>query len=323
VSFSELSVIARYFTGIGAGRDDVRLGVGDDGAILRVPPGRELAVTVDTLVEGVHFLADVDPETLGHKSLAVSLSDLAAMGADPAWATLALTLPSPDEVWLQAFAQGFDGLARAHGVNLVGGDTTRGPLSITVQAQGLLPAGQGLRRSGASPGDLIYATGTLGDAALALLAQQGLYVGSGRLDGLVSRLERPMPRVAEGLALRGLATAAIDISDGLGADLGHICEASGAGAWIDMTRLPCSEAVRAYIAETGDWALPLSGGDDYELCFTLAPERQGELEALAQRLGTPFTWIGLVEAQPGVRCQSEDGSLGSPPAGYDHFGRHD
>jgi thiamine-monophosphate kinase len=322
VALSEFSIIDRYFSGIGAIREDVRLGPGDDCALLRIPPDTELAVTVDTLVEGVHFLPDVDPESLGHKALAVSLSDLAAMGAEPAWASLALTLPRADQPWLQAFARGFDGLARAHGVALVGGDMTRGPLSISIQAYGLIAPGQGLLRSGARPGDLIYVTGTLGDAALALLVKQGLYLGPGLVEALASRLERPTPRLDEGRALRSLASAAIDVSDGLGADLGHICEASGAGASIDLRLLPCSEAVRAYIEETGDWSLPLSGGDDYELCFTLAPDRQGALESLAQRLDTVFTWIGLIEPQPGVRCRDQHGELTSAPRGYDHFFRH-
>jgi thiamine-monophosphate kinase len=278
---------------------------------------------MDTLVEGVHFLPDVDPSALGHKALAVNLSDLAAMGAEPVWATLSLTLPRADEGWLAGFSRGFSDLARRFGVQLVGGDTTRGPLSITVAAHGLLEATGELRRSGAGPGDLIYVTGSLGDAGLALLARQGLYVDADGLGGLFARLERPEPRVAEGLALRGRASAAIDVSDGLAADLGHLCRASAVGATIQVDRLPCSRPVRTYVEETGDWSLPLAAGDDYELCFTVPTALQGEVEALAGSVPGGLTWIGMVERQPGVRCCYPDGQTDEAPTGFDHFALHE
>lgn len=319
MALSEVALIERYFAAATAPREDVRLGVGDDCAILRMPEGRDLAVSIDTLVEGMHFLPGAEPESLGHKALAVNLSDLAAMGAEPAWATLALTLPRAEESWLQAFSRGFGCLAREHRVALVGGDTTRGPLSITVQVHGFLQEGRALRRSGARRGDLIYVTGRLGDAGLALLARQGLYVGPGQLSTLAARLDRPVPRVAEGLALGRLASAAIDLSDGLGSDLAHLCRASGVGAVIHVEALPCSEGVADYVRETGDWSLPLSAGDDYELCFTIPPARQGELEALGGRFECGFHWIGTIEARAGVRCCLADGGLLDAPIGFDHF----
>ena len=323
MSLSEFDLIHRYFTDLTPARADVCLGVGDDCAMLAPPGDQLLAVSIDTLVEGRHFSPGADPFSLGHKCLAVNLSDLAAMGAEPAWVTLALTLPGPDEAWLAAFARGFAGLANRHGVQLVGGDTTRGPLSMTLQVHGFVPEAQALRRSGARPGDLVYVSGTLGDAGLALLARQGLYVQAGTLGSLNERLDRPTPRLTVGRALRGLAAAAIDVSDGLGADLGHVCVASGVAATLYLDRLPLSPAVGAYVAETGDWRMPLSAGDDYELCFTVPAARQGEVEALGSQLDVPLTWIGTVEKGNGVRAVLPDGGgLAEVPAGYDHFGGH-
>lgn len=331
---SEFALIRTHFARLGVERGDVVLGVGDDCALLRVPPDQELAVSIDTLVAGVHFLADVDPEALGHKCLAVGLSDLAAMGAEPAWATLALTLPAEDPAWLGAFAAGFDALARAHGVALVGGDTTRGPLSITVQVHGLVPAGRAIRRSGARPGDLVCVSGTLGDAGLAL---RGLLAGEPVAAFLRARLERPTPRLALGLALRGRATAMIDISDGLLADLGHILEESGArsgalgpqslGAEIRLADLPLSPPLRAHLDGTPyDWALPLASGDDYELCFTLPPDQLASLAALSRRLDCPLTPIGHIlagtggGAETGLICRCPDGGTWTPPrTGFNHF----
>ncbi len=329
---SEFTLIRTHFARLGSVRGDVLLGVGDDCALLRVAPGQELAVSIDTLVAGVHFLADVDPRALGHKCLAVGLSDLAAMGAAPAWATLALTLPMADEAWLRAFAEGFDALAQAHGVALVGGDTTRGPLSIAVQVHGLVPAGQAIRRSGARPGDLVCVSGTLGDAGLAL---RGLLAGEPVAVSMRARLEQPTPRVALGLALRGLATAMIDVSDGLAADMGHILEESTAecppgpgqiGAEIRLTDLPLSPSVRAAVAGTQDWSLPLASGDDYELCFTLPADQLANLAALSQRLDCPLTPIGHIlartegEAGTGLICRGPDGANWAPKRmGFNHF----
>ncbi len=259
MALSEFKLIQRFFANSGTHRADVRVGVGDDCAVLHLPAGKELVVSMDTLVEGVHFFKNADPESLGHKSLAVNLSDLAAMGAEPAWATLALTLPSVDEGWLEAFCRGFSSLAATHNVQLIGGDTTQGPLNITIQAHGFVDPGAALRRDGAQLGDLIYVTGTLGDAGLALQATERTRLPL----SIQSRLDRPTPRLTEGQALVGLASAAIDISDGLISDLGHICDASGVGATLYVKDLPCSQAVRDYIKVSDDWALPLSTGDDY------------------------------------------------------------
>ncbi|MEJ2591790.1 MAG: thiamine-phosphate kinase [Candidatus Thiodiazotropha sp.] len=319
VALSEFDLIRRFFSHVTGAREDVLLGVGDDAALLAVPPGQALAVSVDTLVSGVHFLPSVAPAALGHKSLAVNLSDLAAMGAEPAWATLALTLPEADASWLQAFAEGFGALAVQYGVQLVGGDTTRGPLSVTVTVHGLVPAVSALRRSGARAGDRIYVTGCLGDAALYLDALKTGCAVPG-IESLRDRLERPMPRVEAGLALRGLAGGAIDISDGLLADLGHILEASGVGARFDLDRIPLSAAATAWLAAGGDWATLVAGGDDYELCFTADPAKAPEIEAISRSLGLAMTPIGVIETAPGLRVTAPDGSLWQPArTGFDHF----
>jgi thiamine-monophosphate kinase len=316
----EFDLIRNYFRAATAARSDVVLGIGDDCALLEVPPDRQLAASLDTLVCGRHFVESVDPEALGRKSLAVNLSDLAAMGAEPAWAMLGLTLPEADESWLAAFMRGFGALAAEHGVQLIGGDTTRGPLSVTVQVQGLVEPGRALRRDGAQSGDLVYVSGTLGDAGLALMAQQGLYVRQGSMPGLLQRLDRPSPRVALGLALREFASAAIDLSDGLGSDLGHICERSGVGALLYLENLPLSEAVRDYVQETGDWSVPLSSGDDYELAFCIPAQHQGEFEAASAAWDVPVTWVGMMERGRGVRAMQPDGQVADEVAGgFDHF----
>jgi thiamine-monophosphate kinase len=318
---SEFDLIRDHFTHLGASREDVILGVGDDCALLRVPAGCELAVSIDTLVSGIHFLPAVAPEALGHKSLAVSLSDLAAMGAEPAWATLALTLPmslpgaSPS--WVAAFCRGLDTLARQHRVAVVGGDTTSGPLAISIQVHGFVPPGQAVRRRGARPGDLICVSGTLGDAGLAL---RTILAGQDLAEDLRARLERPTPRVAAGLALRGQATAMIDCSDGLAADLGHILEASAVGADIALADLPLSPPVAAAVAAGADWSLPLASGDDYELCFTVPAAARAALPGIAQVAGCPLTVIGTIREGNDLRCSLPEGSdfhLGR--TGYDHF----
>lgn len=302
----EFALIRRYFSGLTAADAGVRLGIGDDCALLQVPPGQELAVTSDTLVAGRHFPEDTRAEDIGWKSLAVNLSDLAAMGAEPRWFLLALTLPDPAAAWLSAFAQGLGELAAQHRVALVGGDTTRGPLSITLTAMGLVPAGAALRRSGAGVGDLVCVTGTLGDAALALrLREQAPAV-------LRARLDRPTPRLAAGLALRGLATAAIDVSDGLAGDLGHILEASGVGAELDAEALPMSTAFREHAPADQRLALQTQGGDDYELCVCLPPER---LAAAQAAVDVPLTVVGRITAEPGLR----GGGAPLPARGYVHF----
>jgi thiamine-monophosphate kinase len=317
MSLGEFQLIRRFFDRPPK-RADALLGVGDDCALLRPEAGKVLAVTADALVEGVHFLAGTDPKNLGHKALAVNLSDLAAMGAQPAWVTLALTLPRADEDWLEAFAQGFWELAERHGVDLIGGDTTRGPLTICVQAMGWVDEGQALRRSGARPGDGIYLTGELGLAGLGL----EIVLGRSGLDApeAVAKLERPEPRVRAGLALAGLARACIDVSDGLGADLGHILAASGVGATLDWEALPLPAAVRRYIEAGGDAFMPLRAGDDYELCFAVAPEDEAELQARLALFECPCVRIGCVEAMPSLRLRKNGRALDwVGEGGYEHF----
>ncbi|WP_333877658.1 thiamine-phosphate kinase [Methylobacter sp.] len=307
---SEFTLIQRFFTQQRVTNPSTRLGIGDDCALLSIPDGYELAVTTDTMVENVHFFAGTDPELLGHKLLAVNLSDLAAMGAKPVSVTLALTLPSVDENWLTAFAKGFLNLAERYSVDLIGGDTTSGPLTLTVQALGLVPKGRGLRRSAARPGDLIYMTGYLGDAGLGLKINQG-YVCTDP-EAALTRFNRPEPQIEAGQGLLGIANACIDLSDGLAGDLGHILEQSHVGACLDWDALPLSKAVQAYINDTGDWSMPLTAGDDYELCFTVSPERAGQLTIAA-------TKIGIIESQPGLRLNKSGHIQPLEVKGFEHF----
>ena len=318
-SDGEFELIRRYFTSQSVHHAATLLGIGDDCALLRCVDGSGLAITTDTMVAGVHFLPEVDPRDLGHKILAVNLSDLAAVGALPTWVTLCLTLPAAEPSWLEGFSAGFFALAQRYGVELIGGDTTRGPLSITVQAMGLIPAHQALRRSGAGVGDLIFVTGRLGSAGLGLkiLTGEACFIDSEP----VARLLRPEPRVAVGQALVGNATACIDVSDGFAADLGHILAASGAGAAIEWERLPLSLAVRQYVAETGDWRLPLVAGDDYELCFTLPERRLPDLEASSRDWDCSVHQVGVIEEQQGLRIRREGRLQDLPLSGYDHFNK--
>ncbi len=325
----EFELIERYFTGCGSERDDVVLGVGDDAAILSLPAGHELVVSTDTLVAGIHFFPDVDPCSLGHKALSVNLSDLAAMGARPAWVTLALTLPQVDEVWLAAFSQSFAALAHQHGVQLIGGDTTSGPLSITVQAMGFVEKGKAWQRDGAKLGDVIYVSGTLGDAGLALQAiKQQIVFPQALLARLISRLEKPTPRVAEALALSGLVNAAIDLSDGLLSDLGHILKASRVGAEIQLDALPLSSAFRAcrqdkvaqQLSDECWQSLPLSAGDDYELCFTVGSENQHAVASTLAMHGFKAHCIGRIDNGSGLRCVQKNGKqYQTEQSGYEHF----
>lgn len=310
MAVAEFDLIRRYFNVQPPRHPNNRLGIGDDCALLSVPPGFEMALTTDTMVENVHFFADVDPEALGHKLLAVNLSDLAAMGAEPFAVTLALTLPKVDENWLQAFSRGFLQLAEQFNVDLIGGDTTSGPLTLTVQAMGLLPQGRALLRSGAKVGDLIYVSGQLGNAGLGLKIRQGVWNEHSEL--ALQQFDRPLPRVAEGLALRNVASACIDISDGLAADLGHILEQSGVGASVEWNQLPLSVDVQQYVQVCADWAMPLTAGDDYQLCFTVPADFAGSLPADCQL-------IGRIEAEAGLRIE-RDGNIQTLQAkGYEHF----
>jgi len=314
-------------------RGDVRLGIGDDAALLAVPAGQLLAVSTDTLVAGVHFPHDATARDIGWKSLAVNLSDLAAMGAEPAWATLAVTLPGADARWVGEFADGFAALARQHGVALVGGDTTQGALSITVTIHGFVPEGVALTRAGARAGDGVYVTGTLGDAAAglrvrALATEEGRFslpplAGEGAEGGrghLLDRLHRPTPRVAQGVILRGRATACIDVSDGFVADLGHICTASGVGAQIDADALPASPELLAAFGVDARRAFQLVGGDDYELCFTAPDALASELLRDLAHSGCAATRVGRMVAGAGVEVRDASGNpLPLPHAGWEHF----
>lgn len=316
---SEFELIARHFT------RPVRhtvLGVGDDGAVVRPSPGMDLVISTDMLVAGTHFLADSDPEALGWKALAVNLSDLAAMGAQPRWALVAAALPEADEPWIAAFAHGFFAAADAFDVDVIGGDTTRGPLNITPTVFGEVPQGQALTRAGARAGDDLWVSGTPGMAALGLNHRQGkVSLRDTAMAPCLAALGRPQPRVELGLALRGLASAAIDVSDGLLADIGHILERSTLAAEIEFARLP-----RAALAACADAALAqlclLAGGDDYELAFSAPPARRKDIEALSARLGLPLTRIGSLRTGTAgeiALLDAEGRPMSSGRRGYDHF----
>lgn len=310
----EFDLIARIRARV-ATRADVVLGIGDDAALLAPPPGRQLVVTADTLNDGVHFPRGTSPADVGWKALAVNLSDLASMGAEPAWCTLSLSLPQSDPAWIEGFLDGFLDLAGQHDIALVGGDTTRGPLSIAVTAMGLVEPGRALRRDGARVGDEVWVTGTLGDAAggLALLDREPV-------PALRARLDRPTPRVAAGRALAGIATACVDVSDGLLADLGHVCARSHVAARIDVDALPASAALMEFIGEADRIALQASGGDDYELCFTAPADAGGDIGAVSAQLGLRITRIGRIVAGEGVHpVDAKSQPWSSPRRGYDHF----
>jgi len=310
----EFALIDRYFT---RPTPQAVLGVGDDAAILTPTPGHELLASSDTLVEGVHFFAGTAAEDLGWKTLAVNVSDLAAMGGTPRWALLALTLPAADEDWLAAFARGFHACAAAYGLALVGGDTTRGPRSFTVTVLGEVPTGMALRRSGARPGDELWISGWPGRAALALRHLRGeLILAEPFRSACLTALQRPQPRHALGLALRGLASAAIDVSDGLLADLGHVLRASAVAARVDgAVPMELTLAVGEDAARTAFFA----GGDDYELLFSVSPDRRAEIEALAVRLDLPLYRIGRIEGGPAGAIIDGAGQPYAGPHGYEHF----
>jgi thiamine-monophosphate kinase len=317
MSYDEQTVIDRYFRHLGAVRTDVVLGIGDDAALLRALPGCELVQTSDALVEQVHFLPGSPPRSLGHRALAINLSDLAAMGASPAWAMLSLTLPQIDESWLGEFAAGFGVLARTWQVALVGGNLSRGPLSVTVQLTGQVPAGTALRRGGAQVGDELWVSGTLGDASLGRAAPSAAEAG-GHADWLRTRYEYPTPRIALGEALRGIASACIDLSDGLLADAPRIAAASGCGAWLDVEQLPISAALRALSGESA-WERALAGGEDYELFLAAPPARAAALEGVAARLSVPLTRCGQLRAAPGVELRRGGAVIQFSQSRFDHF----
>ena len=326
----EFDLIRRYFTRPPGPAPQVVLGVGDDCALLQPTPGMQWAISSDMLVEGRHFFADTDPARLGHKALAVNLSDLAACGARPVGFTLALALPQADEAWLDAFSRGLLQLADLHNCPLVGGDTTRGPLNICITVFGEVPPGQALLRSGARPGDDIYVSGTLGDARLALAALQGQIALPEALQHAAQlRLEQPTPRVALGMALRGVASAALDVSDGLLGDLGHLLKASGVGARVDTEITINLIAANAYQESAGAYfdhillqQCALAGGDDYELVFTAPAAGRDAVARASQTSATPVTRIGQIETQPGLRLVDAKGQVldARRYASFDHFG---
>ncbi|KMV85617.1 thiamine-phosphate kinase [Klebsiella oxytoca] len=319
----EFSLIARYFDRVKSARLDVETGIGDDCALLSIPEKKTLAISTDTLVAGNHFLPDIDPADLAYKALAVNLSDLAAMGAEPAWLTLALTLPEADEAWLEAFSDSLFVQLNYYDMQLIGGDTTRGPLAMTLGIHGYVPTGRALKRSGAKHGDWIYVTGTPGDSAagLAILQDRLQVEDATDADYLLARHLRPLPRVLQGQALRDLANSAIDLSDGLISDLGHILNASGCGARIDLDAMPFSDAMLRQVDKEQALRWALAGGEDYELCFTVPELNRGALDVALANLGARFTCIGqIVPESEGLQFTREGKPVTLDVKGYDHFG---
>jgi thiamine-monophosphate kinase len=321
----EFELIRRFFVRSDSARrgSGVLLGIGDDAALLDLPKGADLAVSVDTIVAGRHFPAGADARSIGHRALAVNLSDMAAMGAMPAWATLALTMPSADSEWLEKFAAGFWCLADAHSVALVGGDTTRGPLTVSVQILGHLPHGSALRRGGGEAGNILAVSGTLGDAAAGLAFRQARPAAKlpPETEALIQRFDYPAPRVQLGQAARGIATAAMDLSDGLIGDLPKLADACGLAAHVCIEALPLSSAMRnsVSLSQARDWAL--AGGDDYELLFAVPANRFNELKGAADQLNLTLTPIGELHAGAGVTWSLNGKDFAPKVSGYDHFGR--
>lgn len=329
----EFELIDRYFRSADRPQElrrrGVVLGIGDDAALLEPRPGQQLVAALDTLVEGRHFPRGSAPRSIGHRALAVNLSDLAAMGATPAWYLLSLTLPSSDEQFLGEFADGMKALAKAHDMELVGGDTTAGPLSVSVQVLGFVPPGAALLRSGAQPGDLLFVSGWPGEAAAGLqLEMHGDARDSARGSPefkseagarLRDRFLYPTPRVALGLALRGLASACIDVSDGLAGDAHKLAQASGCGVAIEAGKLPLSKDLCAVSGKDQALRAALTGGDDYELCFTLPPGRLAEFPERLINVKCPLTCIGVIEAEPGLRVRDEGRPIAFAVEGFDHF----
>jgi thiamine-monophosphate kinase len=320
---NEFELISRFFSRPGAKRPEsgVILGIGDDAALLDMPQGTELVAAVDTIVAGRHFPEDTEARIIGHRALAVNLSDTAAMGATPKWATLALTLPDADGSWLAGFSAGLLNLADAHGVALVGGDTTRGPLTVSVQILGYVPKGTALRRSGARAGDLLAVSGTLGDAGAGLALRTAAAASHRHAVELIRRFEYPTPRVQLGIAARGIATAAMDLSDGLTGDLPKLAQASGVAAHVAVDKLPISQALQeaASAEQAREWAL--SAGDDYELLFAVPPQRVAALQSAAAQLNLTLTIIGELRSGMGVTWSLNGGDFTPSGSGYDHFGR--
>ncbi|MFL7009505.1 thiamine-phosphate kinase [Enterovibrio norvegicus] len=321
MSGNEFDLIHRYFKAQPVVRKDVVLGIGDDAAVISLPENSQLVVTTDSLVAGTHFLADADPVKVAHKALASNLSDLAAMGAVPAWCSLALTMPSPDEAWLAGFCDGFYKLAEYYNVQLIGGDTTKGPLSITITLQGIVPAGTAIRRDGANAGDWLYVTGNLGDSAAGLdVILSGNAPSTELEETLLNRHYYSQPRVLAGQALRAVASSALDISDGLAADLSHILKASGVSAVINTEALPVSDALLEYAGCAENAAkMALSSGEEYELCFTVPESHRGAIDTALAHTNTPVTCIGQIRHGEGLQLRWQGQAVDWQLAGWDHF----
>ena len=317
----EFELINQYFKSTTVQRDDVLLGIGDDCAILSPPPGKQLAVSTDTLICAVHFPVNTSAEDIGYKSLAVNLSDLAAMGAEPAWASLAISLPAADELWVSEFMLGFYQLAKKYNVALIGGDTTRGPLSITLSVTGFVDAKKSLKRSNAKLGDVIFVSGNLGDARLGLESVLGnVALANADINHyFINRLNRPEAKICIGQLLTKYSVAAIDLSDGLLADLKHICTASSTGAVIHLDKIPLSKQLLNYYSNNVDWAMICNAGDDYELCFTCPPEDvDAMLNALKEHNIQVFP-IGEITNSGNVICYLNDNVYSQIGSGYNHF----
>lgn len=317
----EFDIIERFFAQQSHQRKDVLLGIGDDCAVTRVPEGQVLATTTDTLIEGVHFPTDTPAEAIAHKALAVSLSDLAAMGAEPAWFNLALSMPNVDENWLESFSKSLFDLSQYYSIQLIGGDTVQGPLIVTITAHGFIPQEQALQRSGAKPGDLIYVTGTLGDAGAGLAITEGTLNVSEHLQTfLVNRLNYPAPRLLAGTALRRIASSCIDISDGLAKDLMHILQQSDCGAKIAVDKLPLSVALKEAVDIDTAYRYALSAGDDYELLFTVSEERKGNLDIALANANINATCIGhITGAKQKLELSLCDETYALTKTGFEHF----
>ena len=318
---SEFELIHRYFTRLGKQGPWLSIGIGDDAAVITPQAGQQLLISIDTLNAGIHFPEQTSPADIGYKALAVNLSDIAAMGGEPQWFTLSISLPSADEVWLEQFCQGMTELVEQYRLCLVGGDTTRGPLSVTIQIAGNIPTQQALTRAGAQVGDDIYVTGTLGDAAAGLMICQDQLQGDAQANAyFVNKLHRPVPRITIGQGLRGLANACIDVSDGLAADLGHIIEDSGVGAVLSLDSLPLSNHLRSLdLPERQRQRLILFAGDDYELCFTAKAKHRAAIQQLAATCDVPITLIGSVIEEPGLFSIEKGRRTRLQSIGYNHF----
>ena len=318
---SEFELIKKYFQNLTDEDASVKCGIGDDAAIIQIPQDKEVVLSMDTLLEGTHFPVDTNPSDIGHKVLAVNLSDMAAMGAVPKWVLLSISLPESNEAWIKEFASGFFDLANQHSVSLIGGDMSKGPLSITLQIQGLVTTDTALKRDGAQKDDLIYVTGTLGDAGVGLGISQGKQsIGNEYKTFFIDSLNRPEVSIEAGLRLRELANSAIDISDGLIADLGHILDASHVGAEIEVKKIPLSVAMQQCMDEKTAWNYALTSGDDYKLCFTASAEQHELIIDEFKEINIPVHCVGKIKSEAGLKLKIPEGTNFEPTGkSYEHF----